>query len=106
MSDTQNPDQIEPRVVAVERKIPRGPMGDHQLTAVHVHPPSDLRMRRKHRHSGADLDERRAGSLRRRHEKELDEPFEIFERFIGIDYARQRTGLGRRTLRPANFASR
>lgn len=106
MADAQNPDEIGPRIVAVVRKIPRGPMGDHQLAAVHVHPPPDLRMRGKHRHRATDLAEGGAGSLRRSREKKLDDPFEVFERFVGIDYARQRTGLGRRARRPATFASR
>lgn len=106
MPHAQNPDEIGPRIVAVERKIPRGPIRDHQLPAVQVHPPPDLRMRGKHRHRAADLAERGAGRLRRCREKKLDDPFEVFERFVGIDYVRQCTGLGRRARRPATFASR
>ncbi len=106
VSDTQNSNDIGPRIVAVERQVPRRRVGDHQLAAQAVGSPPDLRMLRKDGYRGLDLFERRAGGVRRPGEQEIDDSIEILERLGRIDYPRQRTGLGLRARRPATFASR
>lgn len=106
VADAQYPYYIGSRIVAVEGKISGRPVRNHQFTAMSIHAPANLRVHGKHQYRRPDLLECSTSCLRGPAKQKLDNPIEVFECLVGIDYPRQRAGLGLRARRPATFASR
>lgn len=106
MPHAKNPNQLQPVIVAIKRQVPGGAVRDDKLPPMHIHPSSNVRMRCEYRNGRPDLGQRGTCGFRRGCKKKLDDPVEIFERLVRIDYSRQRTGRGRRAGRPAILVAR
>ena len=106
MPHVNHPDGVDRHVVPVQGEVTRRSVRDDELAQMTSNPAANPRMHSQNVDGRAD---RRYGALRPvrgRFEKELDDALQIRERATGIDYARHRTALGRRALRPPALAAR
>jgi len=102
--NAQHSNDFPNRVEAVQGEVARGAAQNHQLAQLSLHAAADERV------VGKDLDRightRQNGRSRLRGllKQEFGQPLQISERFVGVDYLRHFTGLGRFARLPRTLA--
>src|SRR6185437_2691661 len=100
VSNTENANQFENRIVAINCYVACRTRGNNQFPTLTVDAPPDQRVDVEYLYRGAYPFERTLRRRRRASQHELDDSLEVQRRRLRIDYLGHRTGLGRPTGRP------